>query len=419
MPALPAPNLIDKLERRLPRAQRRALAALSRAADARRLTLYLVGGSVRDLLLDRPTLDIDITLEGDAPALARRVAGRLKGVRCVTHAAFGTATLRADGYAIDLATTRSETYSRPGALPTVRPGTLVDDLYRRDFTVNTMALPLNGPDRGSLVDPFGGRADLEARRLRALHEASFRDDATRILRGARYEARLGLRFQGTTLGWIRRDARYLRFISGPRLRQELLRTFGEPQPGHVLRRLGGLGALAAIDPALSFDAARATAFRRLRDLGGEGAPACFALLAWGLTPRRAGRLAARLALTRREAEAVRAVPAARALAGRLARAKRPSRAVEMLSPLPLPAVWALAAAGPTPARRLALRYLEGWRRLRTSLDGDDLIAMGAPRGPVIGSMLARLRAAKLDGEAPSRRDEERLARRLLARHTPK
>ena len=412
---MPRPNFIDKLNAALPGPGREALDALTRAARAASLSLYAVGGSVRDLLLERPTLDLDLTLVGDAPALARDVAAGLVDVRCTVHPAFRTATLKGAGFRIDVASARAETYERPGALPTVRPGSLRDDLRRRDFTANAIALALSGDLTGGLIDPFNGKADLEAGLLRVLHEASFRDDATRILRGVRYEARLGFRFEPQTLRWLRRDVRYLETISGARIREELVRIHNEPDPWRVLQRLDRLGALSAIHPRLSFDAARARASRRLRGFGVDVAAGYFSLLAWGLTPRQATALAERLSLTKPEALAVRATPQAMALEKRLACATRPSRITGLLSPLPFPAVWTIAAAAGEPARSLALRYIKRMRNVQLSLDGDDLLALGAPPGPRVGEVMRRLKAAKLDGEVRTRRDEERLARQILSR----
>jgi len=413
---MPQPNFIDKLYAALPPTGRTALDALIGAARERSLALYAVGGCVRDLLLDRPTLDIDLTLEGDAPALARAAAAGLPDVRCTVHPAFGTATLKDSGFRIDAASARAESYKRPGALPTVRPGSLRDDLRRRDFTVNAMAIALTGDHPGAIIDPFNAAADLDAGLLRVLHEASFRDDATRILRGTRYEARLGFHFEPQTLRWLRRDARYLETISGRRLRDELLRALHEPQPERVLLRLDRLGALAAIHPSLAFDESRTAAFARLRERHqGPPATACLALLAWGLAPPEAAALAGRLSLTRREAEAVRAAPDARALLPALSKDLPPSRLVDMLSPLPLACLWALAAAAEgLPADR-ALHYLRRWRHVRPLLDGRALMAMGVTPGPRLGEALRRLQAAKLDGEVRTRGDEETLARQLLSR----
>ncbi len=407
-------NLIDKLARTLPAEGRTALTAITNAGHEDGLTLYLVGGSVRDLLLGHPTLDVDLTLEGDAPDLAQRVAAGLPGLRCLVHSAFGTATLKNAGFRLDVATARGETYRRPGALPSVRPGSLREDLSRRDFTVNAMALALTGSRTGDIVDPFDGRTDLKAGLLRVLHEGSFRDDATRILRGARYESRLGFRLERRTLLWLKRDVGYLETISGPRIREELARALREPQPERVLLRLQRLGALQAIHSALSFDGRRARAFAWLREVRGEPPTTAYlALLAWGLSLAEATALAARLTLTRRETEAVRAAPEAMAIKRKLSRGVRPSRVVALLSPLPPASVWALAASASGRARQQALRYLQRWRYVKPSLDGHALLAMGARPGPGLGRALRRLRAARLDGEVRSRREEERMARRLL------
>ncbi len=414
MPDMTQANLIAKLTRALPAAARKTLTTLLREAKREALPLYLVGGSVRDLLLGRPSLDVDLTLEGDAPVLARRAAADLPDVRCLVHSAFGTATLRGPGFRLDVASARAESYARHGALPAVRPGSLRDDLFRRDFSVNAMALALTGDRRGALIDPFGGQADLATGLLRVLHERSFQDDATRILRGARYESRLGFRFQPETLRWLKRDLRYLTTISGPRIREELARALREPQPERVLLRLAELRALRAIHPALTFDARRAEAFARLRRFRPDPSLTVYlALLAWGLSGQQATALAARLALNRRESDAVRAVAEVRARERELSAEVKPSRIVELLSPFPSAAVWALAASGQEPARRQALRYLRRWRYVKTTLDGHALQVLGARPGPRLGELLRRLKTAKLDGEVRSRRDEEGMARDLL------
>lgn len=408
------PNLIDKLNRALP-AGREALNALVRGAEEESLALYLVGGSVRDLLLQRPTLDVDLTLEGDAPSLARQTTTDLpEDVRCVVHSAFRTATLKSANFRLDVASARVETYDRPGALPSVRPASLRDDLFRRDFTVNAMALALTGDQRGAIIDPFGGKADLEAGLLRVLHEASFKDDATRILRGTRYESRLALRFEPETLRWLRRDVGYLDTISGPRIREEVARTFREPQPESILIRLHDVGALPTIHAALRFGSRQAKAFARLRRLRPQPSPTAYiALLAWGLSRPEAAALVTRLALNRRETDAVRAVPELRVLERQLSRDVKPSRTVDLLSPFPSTALWALAASASEPTCNQAVRYLRHWRYVKPSLDGHALLALGAQPGPRLGEVLQRLRAAKLDGEVRSRQDEEKMARRLL------
>jgi tRNA nucleotidyltransferase (CCA-adding enzyme) len=214
--------------------------------------------------------------------------------------------------------------------------------------------------------------------------------------------------------WLRRDVTYLEAISGPRIREELARTFREPQPERILLRLSELGALQSIHPTLSFDGSQAEAFGKLREIHATPSRTVYlALLAWETSRPQATALATRLALNKRETEAVRAVAEIRALERNLSANVRPSRAVELLSPFPPAAVWALAAAGQESARVQASRYLRRWRYLKPSLDGHALLALGAIPGPQLGQVLRRLKAAKLDGEVRSRRDEERLARELL------
>ncbi len=407
-------KLIDKLGRSLPPSARPLVVALKHAAERQGLRLYLVGGCLRDLLLGRPTLDLDLTVEGDAAALARPVAARA-GLRCVAHAAFGTATIKGEGFLLDVASARSETYARPGALPKVRPGTIREDLARRDFSVNAMALALTGPRRGELIDPCGGLADLERRLIRVLHERSFVEDATRVLRAVRYEVRLGFRLEEKTEARLRRDVSYLETISGARLRRELSRVLAEGRPEVALRRLDELGALAAIHPSLAFGDAQAEAVARLRSLGAP-IPAAYwpLLLAPKATREAAVGLAGRLVLTKAQSAALTAMPELRSLEARLSAAGlRPSEVVEMLSPYPPSALWALAAlVRSETVRERVPNYLRRWRYVKPSLDGHALLSLGVPRGRAVGEALRRLRAARLDGEVRSRAEEERLVRSL-------
>lgn len=407
-------KLIDKSSANLPPAAARLVREIVRLAGDTGFNAYFVGGPIRDLLLERPTANADVTIEGDAIAIARQLKSR-PNFRVVLHPSFGTAVITSGDTVLDLVTARSETYDQPGALPAVTPGTIDDDIRRRDLTINAIALALNGPREGEIIDPLNGRADLEAGLIRALHRGSFQDDATRILRAARYEARFGFRIEPETESWIRRDARCLDTISGARIHHEFVRTFEEHQPERALIRLAELGALEAIHPALTFDEDRARAFADLRSLGRRGArPANWPLLAWDVTPGAVPALARRLALRKRQAEAVAAAPRVRALERSLESELANSRLVELLDPFPLPALWALAAATHSEAvRRRTVRYLRSLRRVRPALNGDDIIALGASEGPHVGHVLRRLKTAKLDGEVRTPADEERLARELL------
>ncbi len=408
-------NLTEKLWQRLSPPQHAALRLLlSVAGDT---PVYLVGGAVRDLLLGLPSIDLDLVAEGDAPALAVALA-RETGARTAVHRRFGTASLRAHDWHLDLAMARGETYPRPGALPVVRPATIMEDLARRDFTINAMALPLNGPRAGRLVDPYGGLADLERKLVRVLHEASFRDDATRILRAARYAARLGFRIEDGTRRWLRRDIPYLDTISASRLRRELVRTLDEGRAGDALLILDDAGALARLHPSLCFDAARARALAQARDEAGREASYLLglAVLAAGLDRRAALEVASRLALTRSERRVVLAMASLQAVEVDLAAPDlRPSQAAALLGEFPAAALWAYAFLASEPrARQAVLAYLRDWRYRRPHLTGRDLAGLGVPEGPLMGRVLAELRSACLDGRVCSRQEELELARALLA-----
>ena len=196
---------------------------------------YLVGGAVRDLLLGGETRDIDIAVEGDARSAARAVADRLGG-ELREYERFGTADVVLPDDTYHLATTREETYEAPGALPTVTPASLAEDLRRRDFTVNTLAVGLTGDDLGHLYDPFGGLADLEAKVIRVLHERSFLDDPTRLLRAVRYATRLefGLEPETERLAREAVAADALATVSGKRIRADLMKLLCEPDVGRAV-----------------------------------------------------------------------------------------------------------------------------------------------------------------------------------------
>jgi tRNA nucleotidyltransferase/poly(A) polymerase len=432
-------KLVDKLSAEFPPGARALFAAVYDHAARRGLRAFLVGGTVRDLLLGRPSLDVDIAIEGDAVSLAREVASST-GARLAKTTEFGTATLAialdnpvgahlqvarnaatkkrvapsATNFHLDLATARAETYARPGALPKVRQSTIDADLLRRDFTINAIALQLNGAALGKLLDPTGGQADLSAGLVRVLHDKSFQDDATRILRAVRYESRFEFRLEERTLDLLRRDLSYIEAISGTRIRQELQRTFHEAEPERPLSRLEELGVLRAIHPALAFTPEQAGAFQRLPD----GAPLLTAwpLLCWTAPAQQLPDLIRRLALTRTQAAAVRAIPAIRDAEPQLATASRPSAVFHLLSPVPLATVCAFAAiAGSEPAGEQAERYVTHWRTVRPILRGDDLLKLGVPRGPEIAEVLRELQAARLDGELKTRAGEERFVEAYLAR----
>jgi tRNA nucleotidyltransferase (CCA-adding enzyme) len=409
-------NLLPRLRRGLGAGAADALQVVLRLAEEEGRAVYLVGGGVRDLVLRRGQVDVDLVGEGQVVSLAQKAAGVLGG-RWVEHRTFGTATVEARGFRLDLAMARAERYTRPGALPKVRPASIEEDLARRDFTINAMALALCGRQRGHLLDPFDGMGDIARRLVRVLHDGSFIDDATRILRAVRYETRFSFGIEEKTLALLKRDLAYLDRISGARVRHELLRLLAEHQPEKGLLRSQELGALAAIHEALCFDDELATAFRRARRPGRAlPQPELYlSLLGTRLSPADAEAVALRLALSKRQRQALEGAAALGRLLPWLSRPHvRPSQVVERLETYPLSAVDAWALLTPRSAAREKLRhYLEKWRYVKPALDGRALERLGVVQGPDMRGVLWVLKAARLDGQASSRQDEVELVREVL------
>ena len=361
---------------------------------------YLVGGAVRDLLRGADHVDLDVAVEGDALAVARTLAERLGGV-AVEHDRFGTATVTAPELTFDLATTRRERYPAPGALPEVEPAPLAADLARRDFTVNALALGLSSGDRGRLHDPHGGRDDLERGIVRVLHDRSFIDDPTRLLRALRYEARLGGRLDAHTED-LASDAiadGALATVSGARIRDELLDLLREPA---AIARMHEIGLDRALqlraDPDVVASAQLASA-----ETGADPVLAALAAMA----PEALDELQLNRDTYNRVATAVTAAPRlVRELQGTSA-----SQTYDLLHGLPAEAL-ALALALGAPGEPI-LRYVADLAHVRLAITGDDLIAAGVPQSPAIGAALRETLRRKLDGEVSGRDEELRLALSLV------
>jgi tRNA nucleotidyltransferase (CCA-adding enzyme) len=348
-------------------AAERAIPDLDRLREAAAgASLYLVGGAVRDLLLGRPRGDLDLVVEGDAVALARQLGGD-----AVEHERFSTARATLGEVELDLASARSESYPAPGALPEVRPAGLLEDLARRDFTINAMALPLQGEPE--LIDPHSGRPDLEAGLLRILHERSFVDDPTRALRGARYAARFGFALERQTAELLREAD--LGTVSEDRRAAELMRLASEPAAARGLQLAAEWGLV------------------RTRHGADELLPAVEELLAqppWSeVAARPRAMLIAALGPTGREAELVAARPSRPSEAVELARGARPE---ELVLARAMGALW-------------LDDYVREWRSVTLEIDGSDLIAAGVPEGPAVGRGLRAALRKKLDGEIDGRTAE--------------
>jgi tRNA nucleotidyltransferase (CCA-adding enzyme) len=392
----------------LPAATRDAVERIV-AEGAAHAAVYAVGGVVRDLLLARPIVDVDLVMEYDAPTVVRAA---LPDAKIISHLRFRTASANVGGVRLDAATARSETYARPGALPHIAPADIDTDLRRRDFAMNAVALRLSGD--AELLDPCRGIDDIAARRVRVLHDASFRDDATRIFRALRYAVRLGFMLDTHTADLLAQGRRFVDEIGGERLRREIELMLGEPAAGDALEAAHRAGALQAVHPALSWDAVRSEALAQPLAPRLPLLPYGFALLAAGATPDEAPQIIARLKLRREEAVAVTATTSMPKIAQMLRRpGAKPSGVAVLLDRLPIAAIAAGAAVEPDQiARLLALRYLEEWRHVKPMLNGDDLIALGVPAGPQVQRGLQLIRAARLDGWAADRDDERALMLRF-------
>jgi tRNA nucleotidyltransferase (CCA-adding enzyme) len=374
---------------------------------------YLVGGAVRDLLRGAQAVDLDLAVEGDARSVARALAERLGG-GAREHERFGTATVQAPDLRFDLATTRTETYDEPGALPRVAEAPLSEDLRRRDFTVNAMAIALTGDDLGHLYDPHGGRRDLDARLVRVLHSGSFFDDPTRLLRAVRYETRLGFGMdedtERTARAAVAEDA--LSTVSGARVRDELMDLLAEHEAPAAVQRMHDLGLDRALDTALDADpelvasaslgAAAIGADRALASLAALVAEAPDALDHWldslqldardRIAVARAARSAAEIVTHLRERE------------------RLPSELRDLLGGEP-PDALALALALGAPSEPI-LRWATDLSGVRLEIGGADLLAQGVPEGPALGRALEETLRRKLDGLVHGRDDELRTALEL-------
>jgi tRNA nucleotidyltransferase (CCA-adding enzyme) len=367
---------------------------------------YLVGGAVRDLLRGADAVDLDLAVEGDARSVGRALADRLKGA-AREHERFGTATVRARELVFDLATTRRETYQEPGALPRVEAASLDEDLGRRDFAINAMAVGLTGDDLGHLYDPWGGIADLEEGVVRVLHDGSFIDDPTRLLRAVRYEVRLGFRMDRRTEDLARSAAAggALRTVSGARVRDELMDLLGEPEAPTGVERVHELGLDRALHPALDAEPElAASASLGAVAIGADRGLATLAALC-SAAPQRLDAWLSDLHLTSEERDAVaRAARVAPRLAAELReREHQPSELRALLGREPLLSL-ALALAMRAPSEPI-LRWVTELRSVRLEITGDDLLAAGVPEGPALGRALDETLDRKLDGFVSGREEE--------------
>ena len=408
-------NLLERLSPR----HLRLLIHIGRLADEWGVSVYLVGGFVRDLLLKRKNWDLDLTVERNGIAFAREVADRFDA-GLVLFERFATARLvLSDGLKLDFATTRRESYAEPAALPDVATATLQEDLYRRDFTINAMAIQLNAAQFGQLHDPYEGRCDLRAKTVRVLHERSFIDDPTRVFRAIRFAERFGFHLEANSARLLKEAAArdLIAQLSGPRLRNEILLLFSEAHPERPLAVMQRLNLLRFLHPDLRYAGATKQMVHAIPKSLDWWMSRCrkhsvdrrilylMALLA-GAEPAVIETVIARLTLSSEQAGTVRAGgkkldAVARTLSG--PKPLKRSEIYRLLHELPNEALLLclarMAERGNrlTRTRRRVAEYLTKLCRVKPLLRGDDLLRMGVEPGPEVGQLLARLHDAKLDG----------------------
>ncbi|MCX8007366.1 MAG: CBS domain-containing protein [Coriobacteriia bacterium] len=429
-------RFLASFESVLPPEIRKVVLRIGELAASYGVRAHVVGGFVRDMLLGRANLDVDVVVEGDGLAFAEHVA-RVAGWRIRVHKRFGTAVLVIErGLHVDVTSARAEYYARPGALPTVERSSLRQDLFRRDFAINAMAASITPDSFGQIADPFGGLADLERRVIRALHSLSFVEDPTRVLRAARFAVKFGFRIDASTEALLKQavEMDMLSEVSGARLREEMLDILDEERADEVLERLLEFGALESLlpdgvkadaVPAVVGRAARAyeTLAHRFRTPPRRRVTLVSALVAHA-TRQAADRWLRRMRFGREYSLPALAVvergeTVLRALKDR--RAMRDSRIHALLSPFPAESiVWLWSAVDDAQARQRIERFVDEISRIRPSVSGDDLVAMGFRPGRAFSAILSQALADRLDGKAVGRDAElenlSRIAQRWAKRH---
>ncbi len=402
------------------------------AAESRGLAVYAVGGPVRDLLLGKAIHDVDLLLEtGDAVALATLAAP--PDARVTRHDRFGTVRLQFGSAVIDLSVARRETYAHAGALPRVEPGSLEEDLARRDFTLNALALPLSSHaqrEHSGIVDLADGIVDLAGGHLRILHPRSFHDDPTRALRAARLGPRLGLSLTRGSRNALRdalRDGVFGR-VSGDRLRRELVKIFDDArlglEPSGVLRLLSNWHVLGVLEPGLDLPRAAVVPLRRLGRAiasppwrSGRWRSWISGLSLWlaPTSPALRCRALQRFSIRGEVAQAISRFPkSSDTWVNALLRARGRGAIDAALTALSEEELYALYSLAESKVRRRIARFAVEDRMRRTPLGGEDLLEIGL-EGPALGRVLNRVRIAYLDGVLKSRDEAIALAREIARR----
>lgn len=427
-------NLEDKLDRALSPRLMALIHSVAEEAITQRSAIYIVGGFVRDLLLEKPSIDFDIVVEGDAIQIAKLLAEK-HGGRVIVHSRFGTAkwylpvienTEEHVPEFLDFITARMEFYAHPTALPTVERSSIRFDLHRRDFTINTLAIRLDGTHFGELYDYWGGQNDLKEQQIRVLHSLSFVDDPTRMLRAVRFEQRFGFQIEKRTLKLLQDAKGLLESLSGDRIRHEINLMFDESNIPGIFSRLEDLQLLEAIHPSLPWNEFIQQDLSEKIDLTPE--------VLWGQNSNfwfRSDRRTRGYLLWLSDLSEVELIPVGRRLRLSHSLMKNllsiqkiitrlpglvdsfPSKICMELDESSLLSVFMAYLKVNNDSKIILEKYLLTWRRLGPKTTGDDLKERGLPPGPVYQDILFRLRSAWLDGEIHSVEMENRLLDEIL------
>ncbi len=426
-PAEPRKKWVPKImEERLPEDILELMKRMGAEAAQIGFQIYAVGGFVRDLILRNDNYDIDIVVEGDAIALARALAEE-ENAEVRVHKKFGTAKLIwPGGRRVDMATARLEYYDYPAALPRVEVSSIKLDLYRRDFTVNALAVNLSPEHFGELIDFFGGLKDIKDRVIRVLHNLSFVEDPTRIFRALRFEQRMGFQIARHTHFLMETAVRLGLFgrLSGRRLFRELVLCLGEEKPFAVMKRLGDYGLLKFLHPKLKADRGVGELFQRLQNVVSwydllftgeryERWMVAFLGLADPLNERETREFLCRLSLSERFQNSFTERRRQTAhITHRLSRTQKRSEIYSLLNPLPTEfLLYAMGKTASEEAKKNISLYFTTLKNIRVSLRGKDLKQMGLPPGPVYTEIFQALLRARLDGKLATREEELDFVRR--------
>ena len=374
---------------------------------------------MRDILMGASNLDIDIALEGDSNIFIERYAAA-KGAKLTKHDKFGTATLNVNGLRLDFSMTRTESYASAGVLPVVKPGNIVDDMRRRDITINAMALSISENDFGALIDTHGGSADLASKNIRILHDNSLVDDPTRIPRAIRYEQRFEFTIEPHTLALLQRDMDGLGNITGDRVRHELEKIFQEKRPELSLERAQDLGVLQHMLPGFRRDITLKRRVSDLRLLSDEtpSIEAHFVAVLCQMPKADAAAVTERLHLPQKARKSV--SEAISIIGSDVLHHENlsPSRIYDTLVKFGEEAILAaLVSSEPKHFKENVHLFWAQLRFAKTSLNGDDLMKLGVPVGAKVGQGLDLLLKGRLDSELKSEQDEREFIMRWLGKNS--